>query len=188
MARWSTPGYTQPSQTCLLVQIIYNIFLSPLRSIPGPFLAKITAQWLIIVDMAGNRTTTIHRLHQKYGSSVRIGPNEISYSNVEIVKELYSQQTQFMKAPVYEVFVVPPVGIFSMRDKAAHSQRRRLLSHAFSQSNLLDTEPIIKQIISKLVVHVQVGLGKPVDMLLWFRLTAFDIVGIGHRDSLRWMI
>jgi len=70
--------------------------------------------------MLGYRTTTIHRLHQKYGSSVRIGPNEVSYSNPEIVRELYSQQTQFMKAPFYETFVVPPVGIFSMRDKAAH--------------------------------------------------------------------
>jgi cytochrome P450 len=108
---------------------------------------------------------------------VRVGPAEISYSNVEIVKELYSQQTQFMKAPVYDTFVVPPVGIFSMRDKEEHSQRRRLLSHAFSQSNLFNTEPIIKQIISKLIVHVEGRLGKPVDMLLWFRLTAFDIVG-----------
>jgi cytochrome P450 len=140
-------------------------------------LAKITPQWLIMIDMLGYRTTTIHHLHQKYGSSVRIGPNEISYSNSEIVKELYSQQTHFMKAPFYETFVVPPVGIFSMRDKMAHSQRRRLLSHAFSQANLYNTEPIIKQIISKLVVHLHGRRGEPTDMLLWFRLTAFDIVG-----------
>ncbi|KEF60630.1 uncharacterized protein A1O9_02191 [Exophiala aquamarina CBS 119918] len=158
-------------------KVVYNVFFSPLRSIPGPFLAKITPQWLTIIDMAGYRTITIHRLHQKYGSSVRIGPNEVSYSNPDIVKELYSQQTQFMKAPSYETFVVPPVGIFSMRDKAAHSQRRRLLSHAFSQSNLYDTEPIIGQIISKLVAHLEGRLGKSTDMLLWFRLTAFDIVG-----------
>ena len=149
-----------------------------MRSVPGPFLAKTTAQWLILVDLAGNRTSTIHHLHKKYGPSVRIAPNEVSYSNVEVVKELYSQQTQFMKAPSYEAFVVPPIGIFSMRDKVAHSQRRRLLSHAFSQSNLLDTQPIIKQIISKLVTHVEGRLGTPADMLLWFRLTAFDIVGM----------
>lgn len=132
----------------------------------------------MITDILGLRTTTIHRLHQQYGSSVRIGPNEVSYSNPEIARELYSQQTQFMKAPSYETFVVPPVGIFSMRDKIAHSLRRRALSHAFSQSNLYNTEPIIKQIISKLVAHMEGRLGKPTDMLLWFRLTAFDIVGI----------
>lgn len=164
-------------------QVVYNIFLSPLRSIPGPFLGRVTGQWLTLVDLTGNRTSTIHRLHQKYGSSVRIGPNEISYSNVDIVKELYGQQTQFMKAPFYETFVVPPVGIFSMRDKSAHSQRRRLLSHAFSQSSVIEAQPIIKQIISKLTSHMNNNLGRPVDMLLWFRLTAFDIVGMQLSDS-----
>lgn len=141
-------------------------------------------QWLIITGIIGHRTITIHRLHQKYGPSVRIGPNEVSYSNPEVVKELYSQQTQFMKAPSYETFVVPPVGIFSMRDKAAHSQRRRLLSHAFSQSNLYNTEPIIKQIISTLVANLEGRLGESTDMLLWFRLTAFDIVGIALPEFL----
>ena len=85
-----------------------------------------------------------------------------------------------MKAASYETFVVPPIGVFSMRDKAAHSQRRRLLSHAFSQSSLFDAEPIIKEIISKLVRRVQGKLGLPVDMLFWFRLTAFDVVGMAR--------
>jgi cytochrome P450 len=102
-----------------------------------------------MVDMAGNRTSTIHRLHQLYGPMVRIGPQEISYSNPEVVHEIYSQQTPYMKAPIYETFSLPPIGIFSMRDKAEHSQRRRLLSHAFSQTNLLGTEPLIKDLVKK---------------------------------------
>jgi cytochrome P450 len=101
----------------------------------------------------------------------------VSYSNVEVVKELYGQQTQFMKAPIYDAFVVQPAGIFSMRDKAAHGQRRRLLSHAFSQSSLLDTEPIIKSTVADLVSRILERLGQPTDMLLLFRLTAFDVVG-----------
>jgi hypothetical protein len=74
-------------------QIIRNVFLSPLRQIPGPFLAKVTPYWLIFVDLAGHRTTTLYRLHQRYGSMIRIGPNEVSYSNQDIIKEIYSQQT-----------------------------------------------------------------------------------------------
>lgn len=156
---------------------MYETFLSPLRSIPGPILAKFTEKWLVVLDMAGKRTLTIHHLHEKYGNSVRIGPNEVSFSNSETVKELYGQNTQYMKAPVYDNFVTPPVGIFSMRDKAAHSQRRRLLSHAFSQSNLLNAEPIISQVISKLLEQLRGKIDQPVDALLLFRLTAFDIVG-----------
>ncbi len=73
--------------------------------------------------------------------------------------------------------VSPPLGIFAMRDKVEHSQRTRLLSHAFSQASLLGTEPLIKQHIDKLVTHVMEGLKMPLDALLLFRLTSFDIIG-----------
>lgn len=125
----------------------------------------------------GDRTTTIHRLHQKYGPSVRIGPREVSFSNTEMVKTIYCQRSDFMKAPVYDHFSVHPVGIFSMRDKAEHSQRRRLLSHAFSQSNILDTETLIGQIIEKMIARVRNGQGRLIDVLSLFRLTALEIVG-----------
>jgi cytochrome P450 len=86
-----------------------------------------------------------------------------------------------MKAPIYNYFSLQPLGIFSMRDRTQHSLRRRLLSHAFSQSNLSGTEPLIKQIIHKLVGHIEAGQGKPLDALLHFRLAAFDITGIELR-------
>ncbi|KIX06969.1 uncharacterized protein Z518_04945 [Rhinocladiella mackenziei CBS 650.93] len=136
-----------------------------------------TPLWLRLVDLAGNRTMTIHRLHQRYGSTVLIGPDEISLSDISNVKDLYGQQTSFMKAPVYTSLTMPPNGVFSMRDKTAHSQRRRLLSHAFSQSNLQECEPLIQNQIQKLAGVMQNHADRPIDMLNWFRLTAFDVVG-----------
>ncbi len=133
--------------------------------------------YLRVVDLLGDRTTTIHKLHQRYGTTILIGPNEISLSGISNVKDLYGQQTSFLKAPVYESLTLPPNGVFSMRDKTAHAQRRRLLSHAFSQSNLHECEPLIDQQIHKLVEVVRDSAGKPIDMLNWFRLAAFDIVG-----------
>lgn len=127
--------------------------------------------------MSGHRTSTIHRLHQQYGSTVIIGPQEISVSDISNVKELYGQHTTFLKAPVYESFTVPPIGIFSMRNKTAHSNRRRLLSHAFAQSNLLESEPLIQAQISRLLDVVRAEGERPVDVLQLFRLAAFDIVG-----------
>lgn len=127
--------------------------------------------------MSGDRTSTIHRLHQKLGSTVLIGPNEVSISDISNVKDLYGQQTSFIKAPVYESMTLPPIGVFSLRDKAAHSQRRRLLSHAFSQSNLNESEPLIQQTIERLLDILDKSKGYPVDFLNLFRLTAFDIVG-----------
>lgn len=159
-------------------QVLYNIFFSPLSAVPGPRLAKITPKWLILVDLAGNRTSTIHKLHQQYGATVRIGPKEVSFANAEAIKEIYSQQSTYPKAPIYDHLSVKPLGIFSMRDRKEHSQRRRLLSHAFSQSNLIDTEPLIGKIIGNLVGRIDDTIGESLDVLLCFRLTAFDIVGL----------
>lgn len=160
-----------------LIQVVYVLLISPLRKIPGPFLAKFSPLWLRWVDLSGHRTTTIDRLHQRYGPTVLIGPSEISLNDIANVKELYGQLTTFMKAPVYETMTLPPYGIFGLRDKTAHGQRRKLLSHAFSQSNLQECEPLIKDQIFKLLRELEKSTGRPIDMLRWFRLTAFDVVG-----------
>lgn len=163
--------------------MFYNIFLSPIRNIPGPLLAKISPVWLTLTDLAGDRTITLHKLHQKYGTAVRIGPTQVSFSDKASIRQIYGQQTSFLKAPLYDAMSMPPLGIFSQRDKYKHSQRRRLLSHVFSQSNLMDCEPLVTNIVRQLVEeHIERGVGKPHDVLLLFRLTSFDIVG-GWMDS-----
>lgn len=108
---------------------------------------------------------------------MRIGPNEVSYADVETVKEIYSQQTEFMKAPIYEDFTPEVITMFSMRNKAVHSHRRRLLSHAFSSANLSNTEPLIKQHIQKVMNRIDNCVGKEINMLLLFRKLSFDIIG-----------
>lgn len=132
----------------------------------------------MFVDLAGNRTSTIHRLHQKYGRAVRIGPDEVSFSSVECIKEIYGQQTVYMKAPVYETMSIKPLGIFSLTSKYDHSQRRRLLSHVFSQANLYDAEPLIVEHVNRCLRTVQDHLERPLDMLLTFRMLSFDIAGM----------
>ncbi|KAH8804408.1 cytochrome P450 [Xylogone sp. PMI_703] len=158
-------------------RIINNVFLSALAPIPGPFLAKITSKWLILVDLAGFRTVTIHKLHEKYGEAVRIAPNEVSFSDGNVIKEIYGQASDFLKAPIYDKFSLPPVGVFSMRKKEEHRQRRKLLSHAFSQSNLLEIEPVIGGIIKQLLGRIEQSAGKPVNALSLLRMFALDVVG-----------
>lgn len=140
----------------------------------------------MVVDLSGYRTLTIHNLHQQYGSAVRVGPTEVSFSDIDSIKEVYGQQTTFMKAPIYETMSQAPLGIFSLRDKSLHSQRRKLLSHAFAQSNLQATEPLILQHVQRLLNRVQDNVSKPLDMLALFRLTAFDIVGIDTQAVCGW--
>ena len=162
----------------LFTKVAQQLFFSPLSKIPGPLLAKISPYYIILVDAAGNRTRTIHGLHRKYGSVVRIGPNEVSFTSPSVVKEIYGQGTPYMKAPWYEAMSVPPVGIFSLRDRKEHTARRRLLSHAFSQTALNDAEPTIGVLVLKLVDRVRKANGQPVDMLQLFRRLSLDVSGL----------
>jgi cytochrome P450 len=128
-------------------------------------------------DLGGSRTLTIHELHKQYGPIVRIAPDELSFTTNEAIRDIYGQQTQYMKAEIYDSMSVPPYGIFSLRTREAHSQRRRLLSHAFAQSSLLDSEPLIRAHVEQLYRIIQSRLSQPVDVMRLFRLVAFDIVG-----------
>lgn len=167
--------YLASKLTC--IQVIYCRFVTPLRRIPGPFLASLSEYWLILVDLPGLRTTVIHKLHEKYGPVVRIGPNEVSFSDVSIVKEIYGQQSAYMKAPWYDSVSLHPVGIFSMRNKADHSKGRSLLSHAFSQASLNNTIPTICATVKRLSNVIAESGGHSVDAMAKFRRFALDVVG-----------
>ncbi len=155
---------------------IDRLIRSPLRNIPGPLPAKLTSQWLLFIDLAGNRTTYIHKLHQKYGPIVRIGPNEVSFASVDAIRDIYLGQKPFMKSVAYENF--GRKGVFQMRDKEEHRQRQKRINHVFSQSVLLEMEPLMKEEIENLLKAVETKTGKEFDALFWFRMMALDIVGI----------
>lgn len=133
--------------------------------------------------MSGTRTKTLHKLHERYGPTVVIGPNEVAVNDISNIKELYGQLTTFTKAPVYESMTMEPHGIFGLRDRVAHGQRRKLLSHAFSQSNLQECEPLIQKQLDKMLAAVQDSVGTPIDVFKWFRLAAFDVVGASPAPS-----
>lgn len=52
-----------------LAALFYSLFLSPLRRIPGPLLARMTRWWEYCVVKKGKSNQEYIRLHQKYGTS-----------------------------------------------------------------------------------------------------------------------
>ena len=70
----------------LAVLLLPLIFISDLRrrlsnDIPGPALAKITVLWKMWHCRTGRYAELVHKLHQKHGSLVQVGPYEYSVSN-----------------------------------------------------------------------------------------------------------
>lgn len=81
----------------LLIKILYNIYLHPLRKIPGPFLAKATELWRTRKYVKGQWHQDILDLHQRYGPVVRISPNEVSFVDKDALEQVYGIGTNTRK-------------------------------------------------------------------------------------------
>ena len=108
----------------LLGTAFYNIFLHPLRSIPGPPLAKLSKAWSRYGNLKGRKSHRIHDAHCVYGKLasaiaelgplqgiswfcligdvVRVAPNEISFADPAAVRDIYMNDA-FVKEDTFYV-------------------------------------------------------------------------------------
>ncbi|KAH8799759.1 cytochrome P450 [Xylogone sp. PMI_703] len=158
---------------CLVAYIVVSFVRDPLREIPGPFLAKCTGIWLILLDNSGFRSQTLHKLHQKYGPVIRIGPAQLSFSTRQAMRDIYGLGSAYIKAPAYGAF--GRKSLFTMRVKEEHRARHKRIAHIFGPTSVAGVEPIIAEHTSKLLNVLNQKLGEPMDVLLWFRMLALDV-------------
>ena len=77
--------------------IAKSYFNRGLHKYPGPFLASFTDCWRFW-DVWGRRPDiTQIRLHRENGDIVRLGPNTLSFSNPEALKDIYGHNKGFTK-------------------------------------------------------------------------------------------
>lgn len=73
--------------------------------VPGPWYTNITSLALKYQEFARNRRLWIHSLHERYGPVVRLAPNEVSFANLEGMKEIYqSGGSGYEKTEFYDLF------------------------------------------------------------------------------------
>lgn len=126
----------------LMSMTIYRLFFHPLKSYPGPFLAKIT-QWYYVFKVGPklNQHWYLESLHKQYGEYVRIGPNAISVADPAIVDMAFGPSTKFRKSNWYMVGY-PITSLQQMTDIHLHDRRRRhgwdkvRIAQPFIDSNL----------------------------------------------------
>jgi hypothetical protein len=74
----------------IIALISVKVLRSRLAKLPGPFYTIFTAAWLKYKEFTSSRRLYIHDLHRKYGTVVRLGPNEVSFASPEAIKEIYT--------------------------------------------------------------------------------------------------
>ena len=161
-----------------IATILYNLFLHPLRRIPGPPLAKVSRLWARIGNFHGCKSERVHAAHEKYGPVVRVGPNEMSFASPTAVREIYTSDVFVKEETFYRAKrVFHENHMFSFRDPEAHKQRRKLLSRGFSQAAMLDFEHNISNKIDEMLKQWAVrSQDAPVDAYSWAHWLGFDIV------------
>jgi cytochrome P450 len=128
-------------------------------------------------------------LHQKYGDAVRIGPEELSFTDPGAWNDIYSRKPgrgEHEELPKHMVFtqLFPdlPTSILTS-DTEEHSVLRKGLSPSFSEKGMRSQEHLIKKyvdlLIQKLGARSTASIGGPqaLDMTGWYNWTTFDIIG-----------
>ena len=61
----------------ILAYLVYQLYLSPLAKIPGPFCTTLSRLWITKHSWDGDMHRVLVQLHSKHGNLVRNGPNEV---------------------------------------------------------------------------------------------------------------
>lgn len=73
--------------------------------VPGPWYNNFTSVVLKYHEFGKNRRLWIHELHRRYGAVVRLSPDEVSFANVDGMKEIYqSGGSGYDKTEFYDLF------------------------------------------------------------------------------------
>ncbi|KAH7371279.1 cytochrome P450 [Pyrenochaeta sp. MPI-SDFR-AT-0127] len=162
--------------------VIYSRYFHPLAKYPGPFFASISRLWLIIDVAKGNAEKTQRQLHARFGSIVRIAPDEIAIADPEAIKVIYAIHSGFTKTDFYVPFRAAwgrYPDLFTNLDEKQHAQRRRIVNNVYSMSNIIQMEKRIDDCVEVIVQKFTecAAKGSAIDMAAWAKWYAFDIIG-----------
>lgn len=162
-------------------QMIYNLYFHPLAHFPGPFFARATRLWYIRKICRGVLTFDLQEIHAKYGTVVRVAPDELAMLEPNAWKDIYGHRAGKHEVPkdpmFYENTASGRKSIIGVPG-ARHGEIRRLLSYGFSEKALREQEPLIQEYCDLLINRLE-GLrvkGEEIDMVKWYNVSLFNLI------------
>ncbi|KAI0376829.1 cytochrome P450 [Hypomontagnella monticulosa] len=159
------------------LRALYNLYLHPLRHIPGPPLWIAFPIVKTLGMVRGNADFQIREAHDKYGEVVRVAPNQVSFINPQAWKDIYGHgHAEFPKFYPKGIHMDPRKIISA--NASDHFRYRRAMLPAFSDKALAQQEPLMKVYVDLLIERLQqlANTGEPADMVKWYNFTTFDLI------------
>ncbi|KAI8964797.1 putative cytochrome P450 [Daldinia sp. FL1419] len=156
-----------------------TILSNPLAKIPGPWYTLWTEIVLKHKVITGQRPQWVHSLHDKYGTVVRISPQEVSIQDPNAVQEIYRIKNEFLKSKFYSDFLPGYQNIFSTVDVNFHRRHRRLLASEMSESGLVQHRPTVENKVRMAIEGMAEEMKRrgATDVHRWSLAMATDIIG-----------
>ncbi|OBR10577.1 Cytochrome P450 3A17 [Colletotrichum higginsianum IMI 349063] len=155
-------------------------FRSPLKHVPGPWHTRFSRLRLKAARLTGRRLHYVHSLHEKYGSIVRVAPNEISCVDLQSVARVYKIGGGFDKAQWVGDYTkrLPALSLSMIVDSDEAKERRRLIQGSFTLSSLRENwEAEIRQKIELAVAKIRSeALAGSSNTHKWWTFMAADII------------
>ncbi|KAF9007014.1 cytochrome P450 [Cyathus striatus] len=149
---WSS--YYTVFLTTFVSTVLYRISpFHPLARYPGPYICKITKLWGAGIALLGRNHTYYKKLHDKYGPIIRIGPNELSIIEKEMIPFILGSNGM-PKGPVWDgrrfghAHFTDRHGqgyesVIDVRDMEDHAQVRKPWNRAFSIEAVKDYQGLL---------------------------------------------
>ncbi|KAL1717567.1 cytochrome P450 [Schizophyllum commune] len=165
--------------TLVLSIAVYRLSpFHPLAAYPGPRLAAQTKWWMVHrVLLKGGRHLELQQCHRRYGTWVRIGPNELSINDPAAIAPIYTKldRSNFHKG-------APAKGdtMITVTDRQRHLERRRTWTQALSARALETYGTYAQTRVFQLLHHMDLDrrAGRtPVNVDRWVNLFFMDLAG-----------
>ncbi|KAI2636529.1 cytochrome P450 [Hypomontagnella submonticulosa] len=159
------------------LRALYNLYLHPLRHIPGPPLWIAFPVVRTLGMVRGTAEFQIREAHAKYGEVIRVSPNQVYFINPQAWKDIYGHGHADFPKHYPKGIHMDPKKIISA-NASDHFRYRRAMLPAFSDKALAQQEPLMKVYVDLLIERLReiANTGKPTDMVKWYNFTTFDLI------------
>ncbi|KAH6639249.1 cytochrome P450 [Boeremia exigua] len=168
----------------LAIQYVTAYLRSPLKRIPGPFLAKFSNVWRFCNHYGQTHIETQKALHHKYGDVVRLGPNTVSVADASLLKTIYSTRGTFLKVlndALQNGHLLQ--NLFSTRNNEFHAKGLRPVQKLYNYQSALQLEPLMDDDLRTFGNELErrfmrgENKGKTCDIGDWISYFAWDFLG-----------
>jgi len=156
---------------------------SPIRNIPGPFLAGWTNLWRLRAVRSNKYALIMAELHKKYGPAVRIGPNTVTLDYPELIKTIYGTDGKFLKTEFYAASSAMIEGkihytLFGEPNPDTHAVMKRPVAKYYTTGAAQALEPQMDRAFSEFCAQVDkrfARTGEVCDMWTWSLYLMWDV-------------